>query len=402
MDSANIVESRDAATDIFDSDLSSVTIPGYDELKTEASQPAIAKGAELPIATPPVASTDKPVEETVTPEEAAPAKTPEEIAVAAAKGKEPKQLTFKAGDSAVPLLETATVEWKVDGKMQPVAVKDLLENYAGKVAYDRKYQEVAQQRKAAAAEIQNFESTRNRHSKLITDMHDQAAKGKIFEAVQSMIEMNGLGDKLDARQYVSNLRNALMQQAQELSRMTPEQRELFEVKEEQEYTKSKYQQALQRQQQVQAEQAYQERVAKAVDSVNTTTAEYVQTRDWLVDTYRKNNGDINTVTPEFVANQIRDIRDYRSAQEMLHSIDPELSKNEKLWDQAVTLLRDPAWTPDEVKEMFRETTQKKRATAISKKVTGAPVATVAKAGTKSVKATSPREDFTSFSEADMF
>lgn len=388
MDSSE-VESSGRDGDVFEADLSSVEIPEFDP--PQDAQPvqdveAVPSGTADPAPPEPDA-----VEKAV-------------VAAAASKvaaGKEPKQLTFKVGENSVPLLETATVEWKVDGKTQPVAVKDLLEHFAGKVAWDRKYQEVANERKQLASKVQEHDNVRNRHTGMITDMHKKAAEGKIFEAVQTMIDMNGLGEKINAREYVKNLRDSLMKQAQEMAKLSPEQRELYEVKEEQEYTKSQYERALQRQQQEQAERTFQERVARAMDSANTTIEEYVRTRDWLLSEYHKKGGDPNMVTPEFVANQIRDNRDYTAAKELLESVDPELVKNDKLWDQAVTMLRDPDWTSNDVKEVFKDAMQKKRASSVSKKVSTAPVATVARAGIKPSKAKSSKEDFTTFTEADL-
>lgn len=401
-------ETLDNGNDVFDNDLSSLEVPGFDTPKTETAKDPSALAAEAKVE---VAEDAAPItSETKSPEDteadavakAAAAKVAAATTATGVVAKEPKQLTFKAGDSSVPLMETATIDWKVDGKVQPIAVKDLLENFAGKVAWDRKYQEVANERKQVASQVQEFDNVRTRHGQLITEMHSKAAEGKIFEAVKAMIDMNGLGEKIDARQYVKNLRDSLMQQAQELSKLTPEQRELFEVKEEQEYTKSQYTQALQRQKQEQAERAFQDRVTKAMGKANTTIEEFVQTRDGLSELIRKQGGDLNAITPEVVADQIGVNRNYKAAREILESVDPELMKNEKLWDQAAKMLRDnPDWSADDVKEVFKEAVQKKRAATVSKKVAGAPVATVAKAGTKPNKAKSSKEDFTSFSESDL-
>lgn len=316
-----------------------------------------------------------------------------------------KTFSFKVGDKDVPVEETATYIAKIDGKDQPVALKDLVQNYAGKIPWERKYQELSNERKKAASEVTTFEQTRQRHAQLITNMHKSAAEGKVFDAVSSMLEMTGLDKKIDAREYVRNLRGALMEQAKQLNSMDEHQRALYEANEERDYLKSRNERLTQLREQEQAQSAFQERVAKAVQDSGATLQEYVQTRDWLVQTLKAKNGDVNQVTPEFVTNHIRDVRDYQVARDALTAIDPELIKNEKLWDQAVYFKRqNPDWTQEDLTSVFREAAEQKRSKAVSQKVAKAPVATVASVGTK--PKTAPRiatkpSEFGAFTSEDL-
>src|SRR4051812_10201919 len=56
----------------------------------------------------------------------------EQIATGAQKA--PKKLTFRAGDQSVELAEDAIVQHKIDGKFADIPLKELITNYAGKVA----------------------------------------------------------------------------------------------------------------------------------------------------------------------------------------------------------------------------------------------------------------------------
>ncbi len=307
--------------------------------------------------------------------EAKAAETPNPVAKAV------KQLTFKAGDKAVPLSEDAKIEWKVDGKTETPTVKELLNNYAGKQSWERKFNEVANQRKQAVNDINEFQAVRQRHSALITDMHEKAAKGQVFEAVQSMIDMTGQGGKIDAREYVRNLRNALMKQAQELSALSPEQREIYETKEEQAYTKSRYEKVLAEREQEKNQRNYTERVNTAIQASGSTAEEYTKVRDYLLEHGPKNGLKPQDLTPEYIRDNIRNVRDYRSAKEAIEAVDPNLMKNEKVWDHAVYLLRqNPDWTQEDLKEVFKTAVASNRTQTVSKKVGKSPVATVATAG----------------------
>lgn len=312
-----------------------------------------------------------------------------------------KVLKFKAGDTEHELAETAVVPWKVDGKTEMVAVKDLLTNYAGKVAYDRKFNELAKQREEALVQVGKFENDRKRHSALINDMHQKVTEGKTFEAVESMLEMTGLADKMDSRTYVSNLRNAMIEQAKQLAGLSPEQRQIHEMKEETDFLRSKYARETQRREQEQVEKTFQERVAKAVSSVNSSVEEFVKTRDWITQELQARKEDASVVTPEYVATHIQDLRDYTTAKEAITAVNPDLIKNEKLWDDTVKLLRmNPEWTAKDVEDVLRSATKQKRSANISAKVKQAPEATAASASTKKPVKDS-RVDFKEFSASDL-
>ena len=372
----------------FERDYSDIDIPGFDD-----TQPA-ASDAGDEVDTPPAKTKEEELDSEVEDKskEIAAAK------VAAGSAAEIKKLAFKHGDTSVELAEDAVVEWKVDGKPVPVPLKDLLQNYSGKVVWEKRFNEVAEQRKQFAELSRSFESEKSRHSSAISDMHKAASEGRTFDAVTAMLRLTGASQ--NPREYVANLRNGLIKQATEMAKLTPEQKQAFEDREEIAYLKSQSEQTVQQREQEQAQKAFQERVVKAISSVNSSSDEYVKTREWLKENGPKilgNEWNPSVLTPEYVANQIRDVRDYSTAKEALTAVDPELVKNETIWKQAVDFLRsNPDWTAEDLKDVYRQATAEKRSQAISKKVAQAPTATTAKASAAKPAKKSAREDFSSF------
>lgn len=391
--------------DAFDADLSGVETPGLPNAEAPPAEdgPVVeTQGDEEPAE----AQEEQPGEEAEESEQDKAAA----LVAAAVKAKEgaaakpvEKQLKFKTASGLVDMPEGAEVDWKVDGKVEKVKVRDLLDNYAGKVSYDKKFQELASQRKGFQEESAGFQRDKERHKTLINDMHKATSEGRVFDAVASMLEMTGLDKKVDPRKYVSELRESLVKHAQALAGMTPDQRRIAEMQEEQDHQSSKYTRLSQQREQEQAEKAYHERVTKAIDSVKSSTEEFVQTRDFMVDFYKREGKDPSTITPEAIADQIRDVRDYGVVKRAMESVDPELTKNQQLWKTTVDLMRaNPAWTEEDVKGIFQKAVGAKRSKAISAKVAKQPVATAAKAAVKGKAAKAPDpEDFSSFSEADL-
>lgn len=385
------------AGNLYDADLSDMDIPDYNDTPAVAkpdsgeNEPEPVAAAELD------ADPDEPGEPAAKPEAEVKA-----AAEAAAAAKAVKKIGFKAGDQSIELLEDAVTDWKVDGQPVKVPLKELLQNYSGKVAWEKRFQEVADARKQTAEQVLQFEQQKQRHSQLITDMHKAAQEGRTFDAISAMIQMTGA--KVDAREYVKNLRSALVEQAKQMAGLTPEQLQVQEAKEELEYLKSQGTRLQQQRAQEQAAQAFQARVATAINSVNSTIDEYVSTRDWLLKNgpaQLGNQWDPQQVTPEYVANQIRDVRDYRTVREALDTVDPSLAKNQTTWKQAVEMLRsNPDWTVDDVKEVYREALKQKRSQTLSNKVAKAPVATTATASTAKPRK-AHREDWSVFDERDL-
>jgi hypothetical protein len=379
--------------DVYDQDLSDVDIPDYNPPHTTAADQSEPEEIQtLP---------DEDFDEEV--EEPAAKQVPDYDAKKADAVAKAKKIGFKAGDQSVELLEDAVTDWKVDGKPVKVPLKELLQNYSGKVAWEKRFQEVSETRKTLAEQAMQFEQQRGRHSALINDMHKATKEGRTFDAISSMIQMTGA--KIDAREYVKGLRDALIQQAQQLAGMSPEQRQVHEHKEEIEYLKSQGSRLQQQRESEQAQVAFQSRVANAISGVNSTVEEYVSTKDWLEQNAPKLLGDkwnAQQLTPEFVANQIRDVRDYRTAKEALEAVDPSLVKSEITWKQAVDMLRaNPDWTAEDLQDVYRESTKQKRSQRISNKIAKSPTATTATASTARPKK-AHRDDWSSFDERDTF
>lgn len=390
------------ALDAFDADLSDVDTPDLPDAEAPPAEDAPVVADDTLQATGETETAIKEEEQPAEDEAAA-------VVAAALKAKEAgakpaeKVLKFKTSSGVLDVTEAAEVDWKVDGKVEKVKVRDLLDNYAGKVSYDRKFQELATQRKGFQDESAEFERGRERHKALINDMHKAAGEGRVFDAVANMLEMTGLDKKIDARKYVSELRESLVKHAQALAGMSPEQKRIAELQEEQEHQTTKFNRLSQQREAEQAEKAYRERVTKVIESVKSSPEEFVQTRDFMVNFYKSEGKDPSTITPEAIAEQIRDVRDYGLVKRAMESVDPELVKNQQLWKWAVDTLRaNPSWTEDTVKGVFQKAVGAKRGKAISAKVAKQPVATTAKAAVKgkAVKQADP-EDFSSFSEADL-
>jgi hypothetical protein len=315
-----------------------------------------------------------------------------------------KQLKFKVGDKEVDLDETASVEWKVDGKPTPVAIKDLLTNYAGKVAWEKRLNDVALERKQVRTEKETFSGERDRHRSLITDLHKKVGEGKMLEAVSSLVQMTGL--KVDPREYVTQLRSKLIEQAQQLAAMSEEDRARHELNEEREYLRAQQQSWQQRLQAEQAKKAFEQRVATVIQKSGMSEDEFAETYGWIKERVAGSGGDPNQVTPEYVAEHKATKQAYETARDAIAAVEPDLIdghvvKDEAKWDRLAALAKaHPEFTAEEFAEMYRETRKSKLANSVSKKVNKAPTRTAATAAIKAKPKPQRNSMNEAFTEAD--
>lgn len=151
----------------------------------------------------------------------------EEVAVkespkdkASVKGKESEKakvrtFKFKHGESEYDLSPEATLTVKVDGKEEPAKLQDLIDNYSGKTNWSRKYQELHQERTSLQDVVNKL------HSEFVE-------KGDPFTAIEVLAEAIG-ADPLKVRK---DLTQGLLKQADALASLSPEEREVAQLREE--------------------------------------------------------------------------------------------------------------------------------------------------------------------------
>lgn len=119
----------------------------------------------------------------------------EEKKVPAPKG---KRLSLKVGEETFAIDNTATIPHKVDGKVVDVPVQELLNNYSGKVAWDKRMNEVNvknQEIVRKAQEVEQRESRLTAQAKEVMDIVNDPEKNPM-EALYKLVDLQN-GDRYD-------------------------------------------------------------------------------------------------------------------------------------------------------------------------------------------------------------
>jgi len=386
IDTGNI---SSVSSEAFDNNaFDSLEIPGFADPPKEEKEEVAAAAEEV----------EEPKADEVEAEDAPVAATPDTP--------QAKPLHFRVGDKEVPLTEDATIPWKVDGQTQTVTVKDLLSNYAGKVAWDKRLNDVAQQRKTMAAEKIKLDTERHQQKTMVSKFVEHAKAGKREAAVQTLLEMTGLN--IDAREFNKNLRDSYLAHAQQLAQMTDAERAAYEINEEREQLRAQKEAWQQQRDGEQAQSALKTRVVNAIQESGVEAEKFAETSSWLAERIAAQGGDPTQLTPESVVSHIRMTNAYEVAREAVAAVEPDLVRDgtvtdDAKWDKLAQLaMANPDISRDEFIKMYREVREAKSGKSVAKKIAKAPVATVATAGTKTKPKPAPKSnDYSTITAEDL-
>lgn len=144
------------------------------------------------------------------------------------KGEKVKSIKIKAGDSEFEIPSNAPVPVKINGKDEQVSFQELVNNYSGKVSYEKKFNELAINRK-------KFENERNEIQSSIDNLTKVFESGDARYAFSSMVEaLGGNGDE-----WWGKLVKQVEEYAGQIAELTPEQREALKAKQDAEFYKKR-------------------------------------------------------------------------------------------------------------------------------------------------------------------
>lgn len=123
--------------------------------------------------------------------------------------------SVKQGEDSINLKPDGLLKVKVDGKEVDVKVQDLVDNYSGKTNWSKKYQDLAEDKKAMQDSINT--------------LYDRLVKqGDALGAIEVLAEALG-ADPLTTRKQI---KTTLVKQLQEFASLSPEEQRLRELQEE--------------------------------------------------------------------------------------------------------------------------------------------------------------------------
>ena len=159
----------------------------------------------------------------------------------------------------VELSPETVIEAKVDGKSVSIPLKEVVANYSGKVAYDKKFNELATERKA-------FQSDKAQVVNVINKFYDHATKGDYLSALGVMAEAGGA----DPVKFIRDFNNSLEKGYENWTKQSPEDRKMAAIEQEKAYALRELERRKAMDQEVYKEQAVEQRIAKVCNDTGAS------------------------------------------------------------------------------------------------------------------------------------
>jgi hypothetical protein len=212
--------------------------------------------------------------------------------------KDVKNLRMKMGNELFNVASDATFKVKVDGKAEEVPLQELINNYSGKTAWDKKFTEIGKEKKEVQYEksvIEREKQTLKTHiNNALSPLKDP--KKNPMDSLLYLVEMSGE----DPYNAYRRIMESNLDELGKLLDMSETERELYFHKKKDELYSNV---AKKRQAKLNEEQTFNQVVQKVNQlrqSFNVSEDDFVDASEELEDIYESAGLDVNQITEEVV------------------------------------------------------------------------------------------------------
>lgn len=248
-----------------------------------------------------------------------------------------KKLEAKFGEERIEIPQDALFNVKIDGEEQEISLNDLRNNYSGKVAWDKKYSELGNEKRS-------FEEEKTIVEKYINEFAELSGKGDHLGAMEYLATISGQ-NPLDFRR---SLRNQIIEDHKSMLEMDEFQKEAYETKEENEFLKRQQESQIQRGEEQQSVYELRNQLEEFQKAQSVSDEELVNAYDELNATY-EGEVDISTIQEYIGAS-----RAYAKTEEALSAVTDSTVSDEVYNQLAEVVMENPDFSNEEIGEIFKE------------------------------------------------
>lgn len=257
-----------------------------------------------------------------------------------------KKLVAKYGDSELEIAANAMFKHKVDGEEVDVELQELLNNYSGKVSYDKKFQEFSNTKKEFEDYKTQYDSDIEAISNYVNTFKEKMGSDNPMDALDYFAEFSGMKPHEFRRQLI----NAMIPEVNRVSQMSAEQYKNEYLKAENSY--------LQRQQEsesarLQAEQSNQEllnEIKQVQEAHNMTEESFLESFQELT-----KSGYEGEITPQAVAEYHMHSQAFSKADSILSQVNQNLSSDQQIVESLQkVIVENPNFDDNDLLDIVQE------------------------------------------------
>lgn len=274
-----------------------------------------------------------------------------------------KRIMAKQGEDNLELYANTSFKHKVDGEEVDVELQELLNNYSGKVSYDKKFQEFSSERKDFEAYKETYDKDIEQINGYITNFAEKIKNNDAMGALEYFAEFSGM----KPHEFKRELLNQLAPEVFRLNEMSPEQLQAEDLRAQNEYLLRQQESEQKRSQEQQAQRELELEIANAQEAHNISDEDFQNAYQELLDGEFEGN-----ITPAVIADYYVHSRAFSKAEEALTQVDPMLAQQDNILETLQKIvMENPSFDNEDLVEIVQDVygdIKKTASKSVSKKV----------------------------------
>lgn len=257
-----------------------------------------------------------------------------------------KKLVAKHGDKELEIAANAIFKHKVDGEEVDVELQELLNNYSGKMSYDKKFQEFSNERKNFTDYKSDYDAQIEQINGYINNFAQKIQQNDALGALEYFAEFAGMKPHDFRRELLSQIAPEIQRRSQ----LSPEQMQAEELQAQNEYLQQQQESAQQRYSEEQALRDLQTEIANVQEAHGISEEDFREAYNELVES--EYEGELN---PQAVAEYHIHSEAFSRADDVLLSISPVLADQEEVVESLQkVIVENPSFDNNDLKEIIED------------------------------------------------
>lgn len=286
-----------------------------------------------------------------------------------------KKLIAKYGEEELEIAANSVFKHKVDGEEIDVELQELLNNYSGKVSYDRKFQEFSSEKKEFDSYKNQYDGEIQQINNYINDFANKFRQNDALGALEYFAEFAGM----KPYEFRRDLLNQLIPEMERRSTMTEDQIRAEELAFQNEYLMRQQESAQQQYQDQQALRELEDEIVEVQEAHGISDEDFENAYNELMEIDYE--GEINPAT---VAEYHMHSKAYSKAEDILGQVDSLLVEQDPVVESLQkVIVENPSFDDNDLIEIvqqvysdFKKDTSKtvsKKASPVKKQSTKTPM-----------------------------
>ena len=280
-----------------------------------------------------------------------------------AEVEEIKKLLGKYGDDEMEIASETLFKHKVDGDDVDVSLQELLNNYSGKISYDKKFQEFSENKKDFDEYKADYDQDINLINGYINDFASKLKSNDALGALSYFAEFSGM----EPHDFKRQLLDQLTPEIERRTLLTPEQHENERLVEKNEYLSRQQESEVIKRQEEQANDALWSEIRNLQEAHSISDENFEAAYQELADS--DFDGQIN---PEAVAEYYVHSTAFVKSEEVLSEVNPDLVNDDNIVESLQkVIVENPSFDNNDLIDIVQEVygnAKKEASKTVSKKV----------------------------------